>query len=75
MIAPSTSRGYAHPTGNATLRARSRAATIVLIEPLIDHGDVTTVMGLLGDIQLDVQRIRALLEEDDGEEEDSEADS
>lgn len=45
------------------------------IEPLIDHGDVTTIMALLGDIQLDVQRIRALLEGEDGEEEDPEADS
>jgi hypothetical protein len=32
-------------------------------------------MALLGDIRLDVQTIRALLEDDDGEEEDREADS
>jgi hypothetical protein len=41
----------------------------------IDHHDVTTIMGLIGDIRVDVQAIRFLLEEDDGEEEDSEADS
>ena len=40
------------------------------MEPLITHGDVTTVMALLGDIQKDIRRIRELLEdEDDGEEE------
>lgn len=39
------------------------------VEPPISHGDVTTIMGLLGDIKRDVQRIRILLEEDDGEEE------
>jgi hypothetical protein len=32
-------------------------------------------MALLGDIRLDVQTIRVLLEDDDGEEEDREADS
>jgi hypothetical protein len=35
----------------------------------IEHRDVTTIMGLLGDIQADVKRIRALLEDEDGEEE------
>jgi hypothetical protein len=44
------------------------------LEPPIDHRDVTTIMALLGDIRLDVQTIRVLLEDDDGEEEDSEAD-
>jgi C4-type Zn-finger protein len=39
------------------------------VEPPISHGDVTTIMGMLGDIRRDVQRIRILLEEDDGEEE------
>jgi hypothetical protein len=39
------------------------------VEPLISHRDVTTMMGLLGDIAADVERIRVLLEEDDGEEE------
>jgi hypothetical protein len=39
------------------------------VEPPIDHRDVTTIMGLLGDIRADVQAIRTLLEEDDGEEE------
>jgi hypothetical protein len=41
------------------------------VEPLISHNDVTTIMGLLGDIKSDVQRIRTLLEEDDGEEEEA----
>lgn len=41
------------------------------MEPLISHGDVTTIMGFLADIKRDVQRIRILLEEDDGEEEES----
>ena len=46
------------------------------IEPPFDHHDVTTIMGLLGDIREDVGIIRRLLEEeDDGEEEDPEADS
>jgi hypothetical protein len=39
------------------------------VEPPIEHRDVTTIMGLLGDIQDDVRRIRNLLEEDDGQEE------
>jgi hypothetical protein len=43
-------------------------------EPPISHGDVTTIMRLLGDIQVDVAEIRDLLEEDDGEEEASEPD-
>ena len=39
------------------------------MEPPIHHTDVTTIMRLLGDIQLDVNRIRNLLEDEDGEEE------
>lgn len=39
------------------------------MEPLISHADVTTIMRLLGDIQRDVERIRILLEGDNGEEE------
>lgn len=38
------------------------------MEPPIEHRDVTTTMGLLGDIQLDVAVIRRLLEDEDGEE-------
>ncbi len=42
------------------------------LETPIEHRDVTTIMGLLGDIQHDVARIRHLLEEDDdGEEEEA----
>ena len=40
------------------------------MEPPIEHRDVTTIMGLLGDIQKDVKGIRKLLE-DDGEEEET----
>ena len=45
------------------------------MEPVISHGDVTTIMRLLADIQEDVQRIRNLLEEDDGEAETTEDDT
>jgi len=47
----------------------------VAMDPVISHADVTTIMRLIGDIHRDVERIRVLLEENDGEEEeDSEAD-
>ena len=39
------------------------------VEPPIEHRDVTTIMSLLGNIQEDVQLIRKLLEDEDGEEE------
>lgn len=39
------------------------------MEPPIEHRDVTTIMRLLADIQVDARRIRNLLDEDDGEEE------
>jgi hypothetical protein len=46
------------------------------VEPVISHRDVTTIMGLLGDIKSDIRRIRLLLEEDDdGEEEAPEDDA
>jgi hypothetical protein len=45
------------------------------LEPPIDHRDVTTIMGLLGDIQHDVVRIRRLLEDEDGQEEAAEDDT
>jgi hypothetical protein len=45
------------------------------MEPIASHQDVTTIMSLLGRIHADVEVIRAILEEDDGfEEEDPEAD-
>jgi hypothetical protein len=46
------------------------------MEPPVTHRDVTTVMALLGDIKVDIHRIRQLLEgeDDDGEEEVPEAD-
>jgi phage host-nuclease inhibitor protein Gam len=45
------------------------------VEPPIEHRDVTTIMGLIGDIQADVKRIRALLEDEYGEEEEEERES
>lgn len=45
------------------------------VEPLINHRDVTTIMGLLADIQADVRHIRNLLENEDGEEETPEDDT
>ena len=49
--------------------------TIRMVDPVLDHGDVTTIMRLLGDIQRDVGEIRSLLEDEDGEEEATENDS
>jgi hypothetical protein len=46
-----------------------------VIEPLISHADVATIMRLLGDIQDDVRQILRVLEEDDGEEEEGPEDS
>jgi len=40
-----------------------------------EHRDVTTVMALPGDIQVEVREIRNLLEEDNGEEEAPEDDA
>ena len=39
------------------------------IEWPIEHRDVTTTMALLGDIAENVRAIRAMLEEEDGQEE------
>lgn len=39
------------------------------MEPPIEHRDVTTIMRMIGDIQVDVRGIRNLLEDEDGEEE------
>ena len=41
---------------------------MVVIEQLVTHRDVTTIMDLLGGLFDEVHRIRLLLEEDDGEE-------
>ena len=41
------------------------------VQPPIENCDVTTIMGLLGDIQLDVAQIRRLLEDEDGQEEEA----
>jgi hypothetical protein len=42
------------------------------VEAPIEHRDVTIIMSLLGHIQADVKRIRALLEDEYGEEEEEE---
>jgi hypothetical protein len=44
------------------------------MEPPISHGDVTTIMRLLAELQEDVRKIVKLLEGDD-EEEEEEADA
>jgi hypothetical protein len=46
------------------------------MDPLLSYSDVTTIMGMLGDIRDEVRLIRALLEDNGGEEEEgSEADA
>jgi hypothetical protein len=50
------------------LRRRSRRSDDSAIETPIEHQDVTTIMGLLGDMQHDIHRIRELLEGELGEE-------
>ena len=69
-IAPSTAGTYATPSQKATCYAVSSARRWS-IEPLISHQDVTTIMSVLSDIQFDVGRIRRLLEDEDGEEEEA----
>jgi hypothetical protein len=59
----------------SALRKRTASATLGALEPPIDHRDVTTIMGLLGDIQHDVAWIRRLLEDEDGQEEAAEDDT
>lgn len=43
-------------------------------EPVATHEDVTTIMGLLGDIRDEAQRIRRILEDENGEQETEEDD-
>ena len=45
----------------------SPGRTVPSLDPPIEHGDVTIIMALLGDIQADVRAIRTLLEDDNGE--------
>ena len=59
----------------SALRKLTASATLGALEPPIDHHNVTTIMGLLGDIQHDVAGIRRLLEDEDGQEEAAEDDS
>jgi hypothetical protein len=51
------------------LAERRRDRDDAVIEPPIEHRDVTTIMGQLADIDDEVWRIRKLLEDEDGEEE------
>jgi hypothetical protein len=39
------------------------------VDAPIDHRDVTTIMGLLGDVKADVRRIRLFRKNEDAEEE------
>jgi hypothetical protein len=63
------------PCANATAVPKRRLAELryrrkhSVIEPPIEHRDVTTIMGQLADIHDEVWRIRKLLEDEDGEEE------
>jgi hypothetical protein len=46
------------------------------VDQPISHRDITTIMGFLGDIRVDVAVIRRLMEDENGEEEeDDEADA
>jgi hypothetical protein len=57
------------------LRRLAPPARIQACRPPISHRDVSTIMGLIGDIRFDVAVIRRLLEDEDGEEEADEADA
>ena len=46
-------------------------ARFVGMESPIEHRDVTTIMALLGDIHYEVRKIRILLEDENGEEEEA----
>jgi hypothetical protein len=48
---------------------RCKGRDDVLVAQPIEHRDVTTIMGQLADIYDEVWRIRKLLEDEDGEEE------
>jgi hypothetical protein len=61
--------GVAPLDRNGHLPARLRVATMMLCP--IEDRDLTTVMSILGDIREDVNAIRELLEDDDGEEEET----
>jgi hypothetical protein len=60
---------------SVTCENRVTRATIVEVESPIEHRDVTTIMRLLADIQMDVRGIRNVLEDEDGEEEAPEDDA
>lgn len=42
------------------------------VEPVVYREEVLTIMGVLGDIRWELQRIRCTLQDDDGEEEEEE---
>ena len=50
-------------------------STLASVEPPISHRDVTTIMLMVSEIQIDVKRIRSLLEDNDGEEEEEDGES
>ena len=41
------------------------------MQPPISHRDVTTIMAVLGDIKTDVRRIRLILDDENGGEEET----
>ena len=53
---------------------RSSGTLKAVDQPIATHEDVTTIMALLGDIFDETRRIRWLLEDDDGEQAESEDD-
>ncbi len=59
------------------LAAAGGHGSVVVWEPPLDREDVVSIMGALLDLRRDTQRILALLEEDDGgqEEEGSDEDA
>jgi hypothetical protein len=64
---PKTGRS-SHPVRLVTREERQEENDST-IEPPIEHRDVTTIMGILGDMYEELRKIRMLLEEDDGQEE------
>lgn len=62
--------GPRRSSGTAIWRdARSTGTIRVMEEQVATHQDVTTIMAILSDIRDETQRIRWLLEDDDGEQE------
>jgi hypothetical protein len=49
------------------LASRVLDAIIGVVDPPIEHHDVTTIMRMISDIQTDIHAIRRLLEDENGE--------